>query len=154
MKKLLITLGLILLFPINAYALTTNFDNDTCTLTISGSKDGHDATVALYKGNDLAGFKTAEINNGSYTIDFVLTYDEETTIDVTVSNQEGGAANTSAPEQVTVPACEIQHMGDSRIGELFDGNNSIIMNDANWSFDPGDYFEVSNYDSNGVKELL
>ena len=154
MKKLLMVLGLILLFPINAYALTTNFDNDTCTLTISGSKDGHDATVALYKGNDLAGFKTAEINNGSYTIDFVLTYDEETTIDVTVSNQEGGAANTSAPEQVTVPACEIQHMGDSRIGELFDGNNSIIMNDTNWSFNPGDYFAVSNYDSNGVKELL
>lgn len=154
MKKLLIVLGLILLFPINAYALTTNFDNDTCTLTISGSKDGHDATVALYKGNDLAGFKTAEIYNGSYTIDFVLTYDEETTIDVTVSNQTGGAANTSAPEQVVVPACEIQHMGDSRIGELFDGNNSIIINDQNASFEPGDYFEVSNYDSNGVKELL
>jgi len=154
MKKLLIALGLILLFPINAYALTTNFDNDTCTLTISGSKDGHDATVALYKGNDLAGFKTAEIDNGSFEVDFVLTYDEETTIDITVSNQAGGASNTSAPEQVTVPACEIQHMGDSRIGELFDGNNSIIINDQNMSFDSGDYFEVSNYDSNGVKELL
>jgi hypothetical protein len=154
MKKLLIALGLILLFPINAHALTTNFDNETCTLTISGSKEGHDASVALYNGNDLAGFKTAEINNGSYSIDFVLTYDEETTIDVTVSNQEGGASNTSAPEQITVPACEIQHMGDSRIGELFDGNNSIIINDNNASFDPGDYFTLSNYDSNGVKELL
>lgn len=154
MKKLLIALGLILLFPINAYALTTNFDNETCTLTISGSKEGHDATVALYKGNDLAGFKTAEINNGSYSIDFVLTYDEETVVDVTVSNQEGGASNTSAPEQVTVPACEIEHMGDSRIGELFDGNNSIILNDNNMSFDEGDNFSVSNYDSDGVKELL
>ena len=28
------------------------------------------------------------------------------------------------------------------------------MNDTNWSFNPGDYFAVSNYDSNGVKELL
>ena len=154
MKKLLIALGLILLFPINAYALTTNFDNETCTLTISGSKEGHDASVALYKGNDLVGFKTAEINNGSYSIDFVLTYDEETVVDVTVSNQEGGASNTSAPEQVTVPACEIAHMGDSRIGELFDGNNSIILNDNNMSFEPGDTFSVSNYDTDGVKELL
>ena len=54
MKKLLIALGLILLFPINAYALTTNFDEETCTLTISGAKEGHDATVALYKGNDFS----------------------------------------------------------------------------------------------------
>lgn len=154
MKKLLIALGLILLFPINAYALTTNFDENTCTLIISGAKEGHDASVALYKGNDLAGFKTAEINNGSYSIDFVLTYEEETTIDVTVSNQAGGAANTSAPEQVTVPACEIAHMGDSRIGELFDGNNSIIINDNNMSFDPGDYFTLSNYDLEGIEELL
>lgn len=154
MKKLLIALGLILLFPINAYALTTNFDEETCTLTISGAKEGHDATVALYKGNDLVGFKTAEISNEMYLIDFVLTYDEETKIDVTVSNQEGGASNTSEPVEVTVPACEIAHMGDSRIGELFDGNNSIILNDNNASFDPGDYFTLSNYDSNGVKELL
>ena len=73
MKKLLIVLGLILLFPINAYALTNSFNGETCTLTISGSKEGHDASVALYKGNDLVGFKTAEINNGSYSIDFVLT---------------------------------------------------------------------------------
>lgn len=153
MKKLLIILGIIL-FPINAFALTTDFDDNTCTLTISGSKEGHDASVALYKGNDLVGFKTAEIDNGSYSINFVLTYDEDTIIDVTVSNQEGGSSNTSAPEQVTVPACEIAHMGDSRIGELFDGNNSIILNDQNMSFDPGDYFSVSNYDTDGVNELL
>ena len=154
MKRFLIVLGLILLFPINAYALTNSFNGETCTLTISGSKEGHDASVALYKENDLVGFKTAEINNGSYSIDFVLTYDEETTIDVTVSNQEGGSQNTSSPEQITVPACEIQHMGDSRISELFDGPNSIILNDNNASFDPGDYFTLSNYDSTGVEELL
>ena len=78
MKKLLYLSPLLLLAPIfvSAADVNTNFNNESCVLTVSGSQTGHDATVSLFDDhNKDIGFKTGEIVNGNYSVDFVLSYD-------------------------------------------------------------------------------
>ena len=107
MKKTLFSLIALLLIPsvVNAASINTSFDEETCVLTVSGAQIGHDATVSLFNpAGDLIGFKTDEISDGNYSIDFVLGFDADTTIDITLSNESG--TNELSKNSVSIKACE------------------------------------------------
>ena len=107
MKRIFYILIILLIIPtlVNAKTLDTSFDNEKCVLTVSGSQTGHDATVSLFDNqNKLIGFKTGEINNGNYVVEFVLAYDSERLINITVANEDG--QNEISKNDVNIPACE------------------------------------------------
>ena len=62
-----IVIAIICLLPINvfAYNVNTSFDSDNCVLTVSGTQSGHDASVSLFNGNNLLGFKTGDAINAT-----------------------------------------------------------------------------------------
>lgn len=161
MKKInyLLLLSLLVL-PIKAYATTVNtdFSSDTCTLTVSGEFTGsnaHDVQVSLYKKpNELKGLKNGELDGTNYSIDFILTYDEPTTIDVTVADQGGNGDTTF--EDVVVPACELA-VAPGRVDTLgdFDGNGHFItINDKSVGFDEHDRLDVEFLDIDEINAIL
>ena len=116
MKKVLFSIIALLLIPcvVNAASIETSFDDERCVLTVSGTQTGHEATVSLFKNNNLVGFKTGEISNSNYEVEFVLGYDEDTTIDITLSNENG--TNELSKNNVSIPACDppvVEHHDDN-----------------------------------------
>ena len=138
MKKIFVILVAILLLPVMVNAtgnITTEFNSETCVLTVSGDQTGHEATVSLFDNSQLIGFKTGQINNGNYSVEFVIGKDTASTIDITVSNENGG--NEINKHGVNIPACTPPEK--PKTNELFDHDNSIVINDG--EFEEGDYLQ-------------
>lgn len=161
MKKLkYLILTALFILPIKAYATTinTDFDGSNCTLTVSGKFTGsnaHDVQVLLTKKpNETKGLKNTELNNDNYSASFVLTFDEETKIDITVADQNGAGDTTE--EDVTIPACELAtQVGRVTMLNDFDGNgHSVIINDATIGFDTHDRLDVEMMDLETIEQLL
>ncbi len=145
MKRIIYTLLIsLLLIPTIVLAATANdsFDPDTCTLTISGEFVGHDASVSLFtKSGEFKGMNTSEIVGGNYSVSFVLTYDEETTLDATIANQAG--QNEFNKEDIVVPACELPEPAVDRIDTISDGEgNTLTILNKTSSFNVGDYLHI------------
>ena len=107
MKKILFSLIALLLIPIsvNAASINTDFDEESCVLTVSGAQTGHEATVSLFNTNsDLIGFKTGAITDGNYSVEFVLGFDADTTIDIILADENG--SNELSKNGVSIKACE------------------------------------------------
>ena len=132
MKKILYLSPLLLLAPmiVSAADVNTNFNNESCVLTVSGSQTGHDATVSLFDDHNKGiGFKTGEIINGNYSVDFVLSYENETTINITVSNESGESEKQL--NNVVIPACNAPVLDPGPEGpQPYDpqnpGNNEVV----------------------------
>ena len=129
MKKLLYLSPLLLLAPmiVSAADVNTNFNNESCVLTVSGSQTGHDATVSLFDDhNKDIGFKTGEIVNGNYSVDFVLSYENETTINITVSNESGESEKQLS--NVVIPACDapVLDQGPQPYDPQDPGNHDVV----------------------------
>ena len=126
MKKILVIIAVICLLPLNvlAYNVDTSFDSENCVLTVSGTQTGHDASISLFNGDNLSGFKTGPINDGNFSVDFVLAYEDDTTIDITVSNEAGG--NEIEKNNVVIPACVVT--GTETNNE--NGNSSTTNNNS------------------------
>lgn len=153
MKKILCVLAVIFLFPlvVNAETVNTEFNEETCVLTVSGAQTGHEATVSIFKNNELAGFKTNTISNGNYSVDFVLTYDTDTTIDITVANEAG--ENEKTKTNVNIPACALENNNANEFNELFDENgNSLIKKQG--EYEDGDHFDLEDIDDETMQEKL
>lgn len=151
MKKILCVLAILFLFPLAVHAESVNasFDEETCVLTVSGSKTGHEATVSIFKNNEFTGLKTNTIENGNYSVDFVLAYDTDTTINITVSNENGG--NEIKKNNVVIPACDAPEVNE--FNELFDeSGNSLIKKQG--EYEDGDHFELENIDDETMQEKL
>ena len=153
MKKYFITLLLLLVFPVicKAGTITTSFDSEKCILTVSGTNTGHDATVSLFDKDDkFIGLKTSEISSGNYSVDFVLTYDQDELINITLSNENGG--NETKKNDVNIPACHLEKVVKNK---LDDGNgNSIEFNDANKSFADHDHLVIEMMDEEALNQFL
>ena len=151
MKKIFVILVAILLVPVMANAevnITTSFNEETCVLTVSGVQTGHEATVSLFDNSELIGFKTGQIDNGNYSVEFVIGKDTASTIDITVSNENGG--NEINKHGVNIPACTPPEK--PKTNELFDHENSIVINEG--EFEDGDYFQLETYTEEEMEELL
>ena len=151
MKKILCVLAVLFLFPlaVNAESVNTSFNDETCVLTVSGSKNGHEATVSIFKNNEFAGLKTNTIENGNYSVDFVLAYDTDTTINITVSNEAGG--NEIEKNNVVIPACNAPEV--ETFNELFDDKgNSLIKKQG--EYEDGDHFNLEDIDDESMQEML
>ncbi|MBR5662512.1 MAG: hypothetical protein IKX00_02530 [Bacilli bacterium] len=163
MKKIKYLLFLSLfLFPVKAIASTieTSFDNEKCELTISGKlteSESHDAVVTIFnKNGDTLGVKTSELNNENYSVTYVLTYDSEKNIDVTIANQEG--KGNYSKEDVTVPACELANVlpnGKVKFINDFDGNgHMIVIKDESVGFNHDDRLDVEFINMEQMDALL
>ena len=109
MKKTLLFITTLLVLPtiVSATSINTSFNEETCRLIVSGNQSGHEATVSLFDAdNNIIGFKTDEINESNYSVDFVLGYKEDKTISVRVSDENG--SNELTKENVSIPACEAE----------------------------------------------
>ncbi len=162
MKKLLYLTPLLLLAPmiVSAADVNTNFNNESCVLTVSGSQTGHDATVSLFDDHNAdIGFKTGEINNGSYSVEFVLGYENETIINITVSNEAG--ENEKKLSNVVIPACNApvidqgpqdpgQHevVKDKDYAVTDDNGNSVSFKEEN-----GHTFKLNIMDFYGLNDV-
>ncbi len=161
MKKIkYLLLTALFIFPIKAYATTinTDFDESTCTLNVSGNFTGvsaHDVQVLLTKKpNETKGLKNTELNNNSYSTSFVLTFDEETKLDVTVADQNGSGDTTK--EDVTIPACELA-VQEGRVTTIEDFDHyghSITIKDATIGFDEHDRLDIDMLDIDGINAML
>ena len=161
MKKIkYLLLTALFIFPIKAYATTinTDFDESTCTLNVSGNFTGvsaHDVQVLLTKKpNETKGLKNTELNNNSYSTSFVLTFDEETKLDVTVADQNGSGDTTK--EDVTIPACElaVQEGRVTTIEDFDHHGHSITIKDATIGFDEHDRLDIDMLDIDGINAML
>ena len=161
MKKIkYLLLTALFIFPIKAYATTINadFDESTCTLNVSGNFTGvsaHDVQVLLTKKpNETKGLKNTELNNNSYSTSFVLTFDEETKLDVTVADQNGSGDTTK--EDVTIPACElaVQEGRVTTIEDFDHQGHSITIKDATIGFDEHDRLDIDMLDIDGINAML
>lgn len=161
MKKIkYLLLTALFIFPIKAYATTinTDFDESTCTLNVSGNFTGvsaHDVQVLLTKKpNETKGLKNTELNNNSYSTSFVLTFDEETKLDVTVADQNGSGDTTK--EDVTIPACElaVQEGRVTTIEDFDHHGHSITIKDATVGFDEHDRLDIDMLDIDGINAML
>ena len=155
MKKLLIILAILVLAPItvNAASINTSFNQDDCKLEVTGEQTGHEAQVSMFINDTFKGMVTATINNGNYQTEFILAYDQDTTIDLTVADENG--ANLYKKENITVPACTITTPQNNKIVELFDNQgNSIIIKDANTGFETTDKFDLEIQSKEDVDQIL
>ena len=173
MKKIKYLLFISLfIFPLTVFAATTantSFDSDRCVLTVSGSfdaNDAFDAQVNLFSSDatpKFLGLKTGEINNGNYSVEYVLTYEEETTINVSVADQLGN--NRVTKNDVVIPACDLPEQsnpnqpdpGDGRTPTIDDGHGVFVtMKDPSSEarFDDTDWLETETYDMDGILETL
>ena len=160
MKKYIVLLTVLFIAPltVNAYEVNSDFDEQKCELIVTGSMDGHDADVSLFMSSngDFRGMQTGEINNGTFTVTFVQKYDTDTEIDIVVVNEEG--QNRTEKLNEFVPACTLQNNNNNnpsgKILELFDGDNSIIMNDDTLGFGDHDIFNFDNMTMDDVNQFL
>ena len=157
MKKILITLLLVFGIPFVVYAkeasVNTSYDSKKCVLEVSGSQTGHDASVSLFnKDGELIGFKTGEIQDGDYSVSFVLTNDVATKIDITVANEAGN--NEVSKTDVDIPVCKISGLPNNKTLELFDKDNSIVVNNIKYAFNVSDFLMVHLYDMEQAEALL
>ena len=139
MKKILFSLIALLLIPIsvNAASINTDFDEESCVLTVSGAQTGHEATVSLFNTNsDLIGFKTGAITDGNYSVEFVLGYDADTTIDIILADENG--SNELSKSGVSIKACEppVVEPNEPESGSLY--LNKIIDGAGNFLEDTKD----------------
>lgn len=110
MKKIFLALTVLFLAPltVRAYEIQTDFDPEKCELIVTGTQNGHEASVSYYDTNDeFLGMKTGAIENGSFEVRFVLKYEEDTNINIVVVNEE--SQNRTEKEDEVVPACNIEH---------------------------------------------
>ena len=154
MKKYLIILALLVILPVKAYAgtITTSYDTDRCALIVSGTNTGHDATISVFnKNEDLIGFKTGEIKNNNYLVEFIYTFDQEQLIDITLSSEAGGSETQK--KDVNIPACELK---SSAITELVDDPSgvSVVIKDDTVGFNPGDHLVVEVMDEETLNQFL
>ena len=153
MKKILLMLIPILLMPVVVNAdstINTSFDDENCILTVSGNQTGHDATVSMFNSdNELIGFKTGEIDNNSYSVDFTLVYDSEQNISITLSNE--GGTNEFSENNISVPACvknEEENPNNEEEYEVFDAAGDSIS----FSEEPGHTFTLTISDFVGLTD--
>lgn len=161
MKKIkYLLLTSLFMFPlvVNATTVNTDFDSSTCTLKVHGEftlDNAHDVQVSLYKKpNELKGLKNTVLDGNDYSVDFILTYDEETKIDVTVADQNGNGDTTF--EDVVVPACELAYNPNKKdtLGD-FDGNGHFItIKDKSVGFNEGDRLDVEMLDIDKINAIL
>ena len=152
MKKVLLFLTILLIAPlsVSAYEIETDFDSDKCELIISGTQSGHEASVYNYDTNGgFLGMKTSSIENGEYSVKFVLKFDVDTLVNIYSVNEE--AENRTEKNDVLVPACNIVH---EKVLELFDRENSIVMKDDTVGFEDGDYFELEAFSEEDLNDLI
>ena len=154
MKKYLIILALLVILPVKAYAgtITTSYDTDRCALIVSGTNTGHDATVSIFnKNEDLIGFKTGEIKNNNYLVEFIYTFDQEQLIDITLSSEAGGSETQK--KDVNIPACELK---SNVVTELVDDPSgvSVVINDDTVGFKTGDHLVVEIMDEETLNQFL
>ena len=121
MKKLLVILTVLFIAPltVNAYTINTDFDESKCELTVSGTQEGHDANVTLFLSNtdpkEFKGMQTGAIENGNFSVSFVLKSDQGLTLDIVVANENGDNKTTKLNEEI--PACTIVHENNNNQGE-------------------------------------
>ena len=121
MKKLLVILTVLFIAPltVNAYTINTDFDESKCELTVSGTQEGHDANVTLFLSNtdpkEFKGMQTGTIDNGEFSVSFVLKSDQGLTLDIVVANENGDNKTTKLNEEI--PACTIVHESNNNQGE-------------------------------------
>ena len=154
MKKIFIIVAILVLAPITVHAATinTSFDENECILTVSGTQTGHEAQVSTYINGVFKGMNTDTIEDGKYEVKFTLTYDTDTTIDIAIADELGG--NKDNKTGIIIPACTKTNT-NTKITELFDNQgNSIIINDADKGFEPGDYFEVGIRTKEEMEQLI
>ena len=167
MKKFIAVLVVLFMAPLTVFAddINTSFDSDTCELTVSGELEGHDAVVSLFHNNNFLVMQTGPIGNNEYSVKFVLKYDAATTIDVAVEDEVGTQATKKSKTGVEIPACTIENNNQNedpgnnpdppdKILELFDGNNSIIMNDDTVGFGDHDVFNFDNMTMDDINQFL
>ena len=106
MKKFVILIAL-LFTPIFVKAnITTDFDHDKCELTITGDQTGHEAMVSIYEGTEFKGLKTDTIDNGNFSVKYVLKYEQDTNINIVVTDEDGH--NKQEKTNELVPACSLE----------------------------------------------
>lgn len=152
MKKVLLFLTVLLIAPlsVSAYEIETDFNPDTCELTVSGTQSGHEASVYNYDTNGgFLGMKTSSIENGEYSVKFVLKFETDTLVNIYSVNEE--AENRTEKNDVLIPACDIVH---EKVLELFDRENSIVMKDYTLGFEDGDYFELEAFSEEDLDNLI
>lgn len=117
MKKILLALTILFLAPltVSAYEIQTSFDQEKCELTVTGTMDGHEASVSYYDpssnvNNGFVGMKTGTITNGSYEVKFVLKYEQDTTINIVAVNEK--SENHTEKTNEVIPACSIEHQDE------------------------------------------
>ena len=158
MKKIFIAIALLLILPITIKAqdsINTSFNSGNCTLTISGTKDsGHEATVYIFdQDNNLIGTKTDTIADNAYEVKFVLVYDTNKKINITLSSEAGG--DETRKENVDIPACTPVELADGKVDEISDGaGNSIIIKDKRTAFEPDDRLVLEIYNEEEAQQLI
>ena len=149
MKKTFYILLIILLYtPMLVKAeenINTSFDNNKCILTVSGNQIGHEATISLFNDqNELIGFKTGEINNSHYSVDFVLSYNDDKKINVILSNENG--TNENFKNDVVIPACN--KTVENETYTIFDNNGNLLI----FKEESGHTFSLSMFDFVGLTD--
>ena len=158
MKKIFIVIALLLILPITIKAqdsINTSFNTGNCTLTISGTKDsGHEATVYIFdQDNNLIGTKTNTITDNNYQVKFVLAYDTNKKINITLSSEAGG--NETRKENVDIPSCTPVELPDGKVDEISDGGgNSIVIKDKRTAFEPDDRLVLEIYNEEESRQLI
>ena len=94
MKKIFVALITLFMFPLTAnaisYDINTSFDEENCKLTVTGTQNGHEAMVSLFKNNEQIGLKTGSLNNNhEFSVEFTLGYNTDTTIDIVTADENG-----------------------------------------------------------------
>lgn len=115
MKKIFVFLTVLFIAPltVNAYQINSDFDNDKCEFTVTGTQDGHDANVNIFlsSNKELKGMQTGTIENGNFSVTFVLKFEQDTEVDIVVANEAG--ENKSEKLNELVPACDIVHTNNN-----------------------------------------
>lgn len=91
-KKLLIILLLITVFPINVFASSNltignkTYDKTTGILEVSGTSTFNEVMVSIFEGTQLLAFKTVSTTSNNYTAIFHINFDENKTITIKVGD--------------------------------------------------------------------
>lgn len=153
MKKIFVALIALFMFPLTAnaisYQINTSFDEETCKLTVTGTQNGHEAMVSLFKNNEQIGLKTGTISNNEFSVEFTLGYNTDTTIDIVTADENG--ENETHKNSVSIKACELP---DQDIYELFNNGTSIIINDRTISFERDLRYEFQKTDAEEANRML
>lgn len=110
-KKLLIILLLITVFPINVFASSNlsignkSYDKTTGILEVSGISTFNEVMVSIFEENKLLAFKTVSTSSNNYTANFHINFDEDKTITIKVGdiNSEDYKITTLDVEKTLAP---------------------------------------------------